>query len=135
MNFAALEESLHDAIWLASAPGSEMKVINVLTAGLSFRTLVDKFGAVCMEATDLRVPKEDVAAFCGRLNDLGQRRNEYIHSAWQFRDPNKDPIRFKRTARPKAGFSLNVAPSPVADILQLADDILEAEHKVWAITP
>jgi hypothetical protein len=135
VNFAALEESLHDAIWLAAAPGSDMKMINVLTAGLPFRTLVEKFGAACMEAKDLRVSKEEVATFCARLNELNQRRNEYIHSAWQFRDPTQDPTRFKRTARPKAGFSLNVSTAPVAEILKLGDDLLEAERILWGITP
>jgi len=135
VNFAALEESLHDAIWLAAAPGSEMRMINVLTAGLPFRTLVEKFGAVCIEAKDLRVSKEEVVSFCARLNELNQRRNEYIHSAWQFRDPTQDPTRFKRTARPKAGFSLNVSTAPVAEIRKLIEDLLEAERILWGITP
>src|SRR5438128_1219794 len=91
VNFAALEESLHDAIWLTAAPANDMKVINVLTAGLPFRTLVEKFGALCIEAPELRVEKSDVAAFCSHLNDLNQRRNEYIHSAWMFRDPAEAP--------------------------------------------
>ena len=88
-----------------------------------------------MEVPNLRVSKDEVKDFCARLNDLNQRRNEFIHSAWTVRDPDKDPTRFKRTARPKAGFSLNVAAVPVADILALANELVEAEFKVWEITP
>jgi len=135
VNFAALEESLHDAIWLTAAPKSNMKVINVLTAGLPFRTLVEKFGALCKEVPGVRVPSADVTAFCSRLNELNQRRNEYIHSAWTFRDPGQAPARFKRTAKAKDGFSLNVTPAPITEILGLARELLEAERKLWEIAP
>jgi|SRR6266699_2507802 len=134
VNFAALEESLHDAIWV-TVPANEMKSINVLTAGLPFRTLVEKFGALCMEAPNLRVPKSEVDAFCAHLNNLNQKRNEYIHSAWIFRDPERVPTRFKRTAKAKAGFSLNVTPVPVKEVLALADELVEAENKLWGIVP
>ena len=135
VNFAALEESLHDAIWLTAAAKSDMTAINVLTAGLPFRTLVEKLGASCAENADVRVGKDEVLWLCARLNDLNQRRNEFIHSAWTFRDPDKDPARFKRTARPKAGFSLKVTVVPVAEILALAQELLDAENKLWGIVP
>ena len=133
VNVSATEESLHDAIWLLSE--SENQAVHVLTARLSFRTLVEKFGAMCAELGTARVPLDEVRAFCGHLYTLNDRRNTIIHSAWNFRATADAPRRFKRTATPKAGFSLNVTDVTPSEIRDLAEQFRLAENKLWEIVP
>lgn len=133
MNVSATEEALHDAIWLLS--GGENRAVHVLTAGLSFRVLVEKLGALCKELGTARVPVEEVAGICSHLHKLNGRRNAIIHFAWSFRTETAEPERFKRTAKVKSGFLLNVTDIEVDEVLSLAEDFRRAEAKLWEIVP
>ena len=134
VNFSALEESLHDAIVLL-AKECDMATVNVLTAGLQFRTLVEKFGALCTEAAELRVPPTDVHEYCKFVLGLNDERNRYVHSAWGIAPKDTGHRRFKRSARAKSGFQLDLQNVPPADILDLAERLRQAEHKLWEIVP
>ena len=76
INVAALEESLHDAIQVLS--GINNVSIGVLTAGLSFRQLVERFGALCFELKTCRVPVDEVRKYCAHLDALNDNRNLLI---------------------------------------------------------
>ena len=132
VNVSAMEESLHDAIWLIS--GAENRSVHVLSAGLAFRTLVEKFGALCVEMKTCRIPVEDVSQYCAHLNSLNDQRNTIIHSAWNWRG-SAGTRRFKRTAKIKTGFSLNITNTTPNEIRELAERFRQAEQKLWEIVP
>ena len=133
VNFSALEESLHDAIVLL-ATECNMATVNVLTAGLHFPTLVEKFGALCTGVAEPRVPPTDVHEYCKFVLGLNEERNRYIHSAWDIAE-DTGHRRFKRSARAKSGFQLGIQNVPSAEILDLAERLRQAEHKLWEIVP
>ncbi len=133
VNFAALEESLHDAIVLALDGKAEMPSVNLLTAGLSFRTLVEKLGATCRSSKGLRVSLAALDTFLAHLNKLNEQRNAMIHSAWAIRDPDDAPLRFKRSSKGKEGFTFHAALVPIEDIRSLSIDLSEAEKKLWEV--
>jgi hypothetical protein len=132
VNAAVMEESLHDAIWVMS--GGDNPAISVLTAGLSFRYLVEKLGALCFELKNCSLPNEEVAKYCAHLNTLNEERNLMIHSAWNW-GGSAGTRRYKRTAKIKSGFSLNVTPIKPEAIRDLADQYIEAEKKLWEYVP
>src|SRR2546428_12222651 len=84
VNVSAMEESLHDAIYVLS--GGNNVAIGVLTAGLSFRQLVERFGALCFELKTCRLPPDDIKKYCAHLDALNDKRNLMIHSAWYVAD-------------------------------------------------
>jgi len=133
INFAALEESLHDAIRVA-INGNEST--DALTAGLSFKVLVEKLGAVCVDlGTSPATPKE-IRAFCDRLEKLNDRRNQLIHSTWGLSaDRVRRTRRSKRSASAKGGFEVRVTHTSVAEVRAVADECIEADRKLWEIVP
>ena len=133
VNVAALEEALHDAIFLLA--GGENQAIGVLTAGLPFRTLVDKFGALCAGLEVQRPPSKSVIEYCAHLNTLNEQRNSLIHSGWNLRDARRGHRRFKRTAKAKTGFKLNPTAVKAEDVHLLSDQFREAEKKLWEFVP
>lgn len=132
VNVAAMEESLHDSIMLLAGP--ESAAIGVLTAGLNFRTLVEKFGALCVELKTHRGAVEDVKAYCKHLNDLNDKRNVIVHSAWNWLGTG-GVRRYKRTAKPKSGFALSVTKTSPTEIRELAAAFFQAERKIWEYVP
>jgi len=133
VRFAWLEDNLHDAISVALHP-AEGKLTNVLTAGLQFRTLVEKIGALLHDHSGRRAALEDIDTLCKELNALNDERNIVIHSVYgQTRQGQQKA--YKRTARAKAGFSLNVRDVTIADIEALTSRIDNAERTIWALVP
>ena len=133
INFAFLEEALHDAILITT--GCPLGVVNVLTAGVQFRALVEKFGALCADATDLRVPKADVEAFCRRLVALNEQRNALVHSAWLVQRDTEPTRRVRRRADAVRGFTYAVTEVKPEQIDALAQELLAVEAKLWEIVP
>jgi hypothetical protein len=131
VRFAWLEDNLHDAIYMALHP-ADMTQINVLTAGLQFRTLVEKLGALLRDHPLRKAAPEEIEAFCSHLLTLNEQRNTFIHSVYG-RTPEGVRKAYKRTARPKAGFSLNVRDLSVADIDALTASIDAAEKRLWQL--
>ena len=132
INAASLEESLHDAIFLLA--GSH-DFVNSLTAGLPFRMLVDKFGALCQANKQCRVSAEEVRQFCVTLNALYDERNTIIHSAYYLHGNERPHRRYKRTAKPKTGFALNVTEITAAGLRGLSERLRAASAKIWDIVP
>ena len=132
VNVAAMEESLHDAIMLLA--GTENAAIGVLTAGLNFRTLVEKFGALCLELGTHRGTVDDVKGYCRHLNELNDKRNAIVHSAWNWLG-SAGVRRYKRTAKVKSGFALNVTKTSPTEILEVAASFFQAERKIWEYVP
>lgn len=136
LNFAGLEESLRDAILLMarSECDSEGRAVGILTARMSFRTLVDSFGALCKDL-GTRTDAGDPTDFCSHLLQLNEERNKVIHSSWSLPTPEGGLQRWKRSAKPKTGLKLNVNQTDVDEIGALADQLGNASRKVWEFVP
>jgi hypothetical protein len=138
LGFVALEEDLHDAIFVLAEKECprDRRTVSVLTAGLGFRTLVGKFGALCNELRPVEVSQADVVEFCNHLNRLNDRRNQMVHSAWVWAERGPAGVhRRKRTADPKKGFSHPLGRATVEEVRDLAQDFVNAGNKVWEIIP
>jgi len=124
-----VEESLRAAI--ALNVGTDLVAAEILTAGISFRSLVDKFGALYREVNGDPSYREMLRAFCNHLSDLNEQRNSLIHASWLHFDTG-EVRRLRRSATPHKGLvtsSHGVAP---ADIEQLVATLAAADTKLWA---
>ena len=134
--FANLEDSLRDSISiLARGPRWEdgPNIVEAMTAGMNFRTLVEVFGAVGREIGAERVGLDDLPTFCGHLHGLAGERNQYIHSGWDHGIEGEPTRGFKRLATAKKGFVFNVEEVDVAEILDLSHRLDEARRKLFEI--
>lgn len=103
-------------------------VVHVLTAGLSFRDLVAKFGALHQELYPER--KLEVQALCTVLTGLNDKRNTFVHSEWWVQHLVA-PIRTRTTTRQNGLVQQveQVDPDRVSDLVRQfseADDQLHA---------
>lgn len=130
-NFAALEESLADAIFMAA--GGKGQVVPILTAGMAFRALVRKFGAVCVTASPPLGSREDIGKLCSILDKINDDRNNVIHSAWSTTGPAGMPRRHKVSADARKGLRLNPQDVPVSEIRTLIARIEEGDRKIWEL--
>jgi hypothetical protein len=104
---------------LGAAATAELSTLNRISTIGAFinltgnKTWIDKWGAI---ATD--------------LDDLRNRRNDVVHSAWQFRGLEH------RRSRTKARGQLVIQSGPVAteDLIKLSDEILGLVDKIDALT-
>ena len=131
INFSFLEESLRDAIQVTA--GGNSGVVSVLTAGLHFKTLLEKFGLLCKEAPSLRVPKADVEAYCNALGSLTDERNAMVRSAYLFQRGKEPTCRSRPSGTGVAGVALPVAEFSPKDILRLATQLRSAEQRLWEL--
>jgi hypothetical protein len=131
VNFSALEESLHDAIFIAA--GGNDPVVSVLTSRMSFSTLVRKFGAVCVTVKPPLDASGDIQKFCNVLNAINEARNDLIHSAWSSNGPAGMPRRHKMSADVKKGLRLNPTDVPVSEIRDLIGKMEDADRKIWEL--
>ena len=136
LNFSGVEETFRDAIMVfAHHEGdSDGRVVNVLTARLSFPALVDKFGALCKDLGTASGTLDEAKTFCVDLGQLNHERNTMIHSNWNV-PADGSPKRFKRSATPKSGFWLNVTEVEVETVWEFATKLSDAQKKVWEIVP
>jgi hypothetical protein len=131
VNFSALEESLQDALFMAA--GGQDPVISALTSGMSFRTLVRKFGVVCVTVKPPLGSAPDIQKFCNVLDAINDARNDLIHSAWTSNGPAGVPRRHKMSADAKKGVRLNPTDVPVSVIGDLIRKIEDADRKIWEL--
>ena len=129
VHFSFLEDSLRDAIYLSSG---ESKVVQILTARLSFRELVTKWGAVCVELRLVSNPQH-VKQLGTALEKVNGDRNELIHSAWSIEVPAGETRRYKLSADRKKGLRLNVRNVTLEDIHKVISQIENLDRKIWEI--
>jgi hypothetical protein len=129
---AALEESLRQAIWLQAQ--GERIVVDVLLTGLSFSTLVDKFGATFYEHHPSS--RLQVKELCSRLGALNDQRNSLIHSFWRPVSGSPDMTRLKASAKPSSGLVMRSQGVPASVVHSLAEELGKAEEALWSlVTP
>ena len=126
---AAVEETLRQAIWREAQADHIM--VDVLLTGLSFSTLIDKFGAVYYEH---HVPaRPQINDLCSRLRTLNEQRNALIHSFWRPSPGSPDMTRLKASAKPSSGLVLRSQGVPTTAVRTLAADLGQAEDAVWQL--
>ena len=128
VSFSELEESLHFAIAFTFAPAEQRAYC--LTAGLPFRTLVEKFGALYHDLPRRKVTSEDVTSFCAVLNTLNEQRNQLVHAIWL--SGEGDAVhRTSRRATPKQGLHERSEPVNAAEVLALARKCDDTESTLF----
>lgn len=125
IRFSALEESLRDAIW--SVNRSADVVVQSLTVGLNFSTLIDKFGAIYYEHYPAH--RADISALCAHPRSLNEKRNTLIHSFWYNSPGSTEMVRHKITARSKHGLELRAEGVLAATVRALSSALADAEDK------
>jgi hypothetical protein len=64
----------------------------------------------------------------GQIGTLEDRRNQVIHSNWEFNDKELLVNRYKVTARKNKGLRYNLKPTPIQELKQLVKDINGSMH-------
>lgn len=131
VTFGALEDSLRDAILIGA--GGQDQMIPMLTAGMAFRALIDKFGAMCVCTRPPLRTSADIQPLCNVLNAINDDRNRLVHATWTSSGPAGVPRRYKMSANARNGLRLNPQDVPVSDILALVSRIEDADRKIWEI--
>jgi hypothetical protein len=131
VQFAGLEESLHDGIVVAS--DGHFKAINILTAGLRFRDLVDKFAALAMQRRRPEVSETDLGEFAAALRAVNEERNRLVHSAWEWQSATGSPRRYKRQIDAKKGMYFRLEEVTALQVNALIARVDGLEAKIWEI--
>jgi hypothetical protein len=125
---AAVEEAIRDCIVLER--GAEDGVaIQVLLAGLSFSTLVEKYGAIYYEFHPGH--RSEIGELCTLLCQLNERRNQFVHSFWHTGDHAVHAIRMKSRASAKKGLVLTTSGVTPEEVEALAWELHEVQEKLW----
>lgn len=127
--FGQLDEVLHDAMWMALGRRSETRI---LTSGLRFPQLVERFRAIYADFHDPISGSEGVAELCTELNALNEERNREVHSVWGFWANSGRPVRAQRGLR-RGSLSLKMETVEPAELLELAGRMDKATEKVWEV--
>jgi hypothetical protein len=126
--FSELEETLHFAIANVFAEAETRAY--ALTAGLSFRTLVEKFGAVYQDTPRRNSAPGDVREFCRHLGTLNDERNQLVHAIWLTFNGGM-VHRGTRRASPRYGLHSESEPITAEAILALASKCDDASTKLY----
>lgn len=125
--FSGLEETLRSSIMVLA--GDRVILADVLTSGLSFSVLVEKWGALYHEYYPDAESHELVRAVCGELAEVNSARNTLIHSLWMPDDSSGGWRRQKVTAQFRRGLHYHVThvePQGVRALISRIDTA--AEH-------
>jgi hypothetical protein len=129
-HFGQLEESLHDAVWMALGQSDHTRI---LTADLRFPDLVTRFRAIYRE---FRWPHSDVIGVdetCTLLSSLNEERNRELHATWGFWADSGRPMRMRRKLRGNAALTISMESVEPATLESLAQRLDAATDLVWQI--
>ena len=126
--FSQLEASLHDSIWFLS--GSSDQSATILTHGMSYRVLIDKFCALYSIRWPGSPDAKAILDFGGTLGALGEERNTMIHSFWLVDHSSGYNQRVRRSVHRLRGLSDKVTNVTPEQIAALTDRIEQADNKL-----
>jgi hypothetical protein len=129
LEFGLLDEALHDALWFATDQRDETRV---LTSGLRFPQLVERFEALYATFRDPVSGRGGVSELCAHLNSLNTDRNREMHAVWGFWADSGRPARTQRRLR-KGSMSLKIETVEPATLEALVQRMSGATEKVWEI--
>lgn len=131
MQFANLEEFLREAIGELSATTDA--VGEILTAGLSFPTLVDKYFSLCLHWLPEHASRKRLDEFRIRLQRINERRNAMIHCVWAIDVDTGMSSRDWRTARAKHGLQWEGEEVPLPTLQALVADVTSSIQDVFGV--
>jgi hypothetical protein len=129
-NFGLLEEALRHGLLAAFDNSDDARL--VLT-GLSFRQLVERFGAIHARFRYEPGGALGVAPLCAMLGKLNEERNREIHATWGFWADSGHPVRTRERIVPNAGLSLAMESVSPAVLVDLSKRMLDATDLVWQV--
>ena len=129
VRFNLLEGGLSLLIWILS--GVEQDIRYIITAGLSFRNLLDIFSSLCRYKLDEPEAINRLNELIKRLVQAGEKRNQVVHSVWAG-NLYGAALRSKATARARKGFKLQFEATETEELDAIASFIGEVAKDVGA---
>ena len=130
ISFSSLEESLHDGIW--EVVGLTTPEVRLLTTGMNFQRLVEKFELVYEERAKRQQGLQPVAKLCDLLQKLRVERNDMIHGMWQF-DSDTGKVHRYTVKGSNKRLKFNMQAVRTESITDLTRRVEAAEDKLWEI--
>jgi len=131
-NFSLLEEWLRGVILeipKISAPAGE-----IITAELSFRALLNVFGAIVHEYCDNSDILVQTDKAIRDIQEINNFRNQLVHSLWLGSDESRRfAVRSKMKANRKKGFQDKFEKLKKQDLLEKCDEVAVLTKKVQEI--
>lgn len=124
VNFALLESTVSFFVW--ELIGTEQKVGQIVTAEISFRTLLDIFGSIYRHKVTDTNGLAEIDTLLARCGQAEEKRNAVMHSVWAVGHSPSTVMRFKTTAKRKRGFDFKSQEMSVNDLDAIAEELAEA---------
>lgn len=129
VSFGSLEEDVREAIWWILG-GNEERA-QIMTAGLSFSVLVEKFTSLFAQKFDHLLMPAGMAKLRADLMSINERRNKMVHALWVLDAGTGIFIAERKRAKPGVGIDLQSIDVPLTDIEALLGDIAKAQERVF----
>ncbi len=121
VNFNMLEQVLAFVIWQLLGVDNQ-DVGRIATADLSYRFLVDKFYALSLQRGG-PLADRDLDKLRGKLVEVGDQRNRFIHSVWGGGEGLGATLAFKSSARGKRGLQTTFGEIEPKEVVAVVDEI------------
>ena len=131
MSFGSLEEDVREAIWWILG-GNEERA-QIMTAGLSFSVLVEKFAALFAQKFDHLLMPAGVAKLRADFTSINERRNRLVHALWVLDAGTGISVAERKRAKPGVGIDWQSIDVPLTDIEALLSDIRNAQKRVFEL--
>jgi hypothetical protein len=129
IQFTSLEEVLRETI--GELTGAVDEVGEILTTGLTFPMLVDKYACLCIHWLPEGADTSHIDDLRMRLIRLNERRNAIIHSVWALDVGTGVAVRDWRTARGRDGLQWQSEDVTHEMLEPLIKDLIAAADHVW----
>jgi len=131
VNFAVLERGISSCV--ESLISSDPKLGHIITAGLSFRSLLDLLSSLYKYRNDNPNAITKLDKLIAQIARTGQKRDIITHSFWVIDfpgDEREEKIRGKITAKRNKGLMFQVEKVSVEELNKIADEIAEVLYEV-----
>jgi len=127
-NFAELETMVSFFVW--SLIGPDQRLGQIITAGLSFRKLLDLLSNLYRHRHNDSPLIEELNGLIAEAAQAEDKRNLITHSYWAAGDTDETTTRVKVTARRYRGLKHQFEQMSVEDLDAIADLIAEARNHI-----
>jgi hypothetical protein len=132
IDFSALEEMLREKIWWILG-GNEERA-QIVTVGLSFQVLVEKWAALFAQKFDHLLLPEPASKLRSLLLSINERRNRLVHAMWVLDVGTGLAVAERRRAKAGVGIDWQVEDVDTAAVLELLKDIHAAVEELLELT-
>ena len=121
IDFSSLEEMLRESIWWILG-GNEERA-QIMTSGLSFQVLLEKWAALFAQKFDHLLLPEPASKLRIQLLSINERRNRLVHAMWVLDVGTGLSVAERRRAKAGVGIDWQVDEVEIASVLTLLADI------------